>query len=96
MAETLRYRCGNAGCDFSTDDAGDLKVHEITEHGLSRVEVHQEADAPLPSSVTFPPLEQFERGLAQLRCERSGGHVPSLRTPGVCCSCLASLEVSNG
>jgi hypothetical protein len=91
---TSRFTCDHSGCDFSTDDSGELAVHDVTAHGF--VEVPAVELPSLPISVTFQPLEQLERGLAQLRCERSGGHVPSLRNPGTCCSCGASLEVLRG
>ncbi|KFA86685.1 hypothetical protein [Archangium violaceum] len=99
MARTLQQLCQLMG-GHNTDELNPGRCGkcgaQVSRMRLPPVSEPTSELPPLPVSVTFAPLEQLERGLAQLRCSRSGGHVPSLRDPATCCICGASLEVAHG
>jgi len=76
-----RLKCSEVGCGFSSDDPGELAIHEVTVHGLEEVQPLAQAD--------------LQRSLRQSICDRSG-HIPNPINPTVCLACGARLEVLRG
>lgn len=91
MAKANRYTCGH--CDFGADTLDEMAAHDVVAHGL--VEASPDKLPPLPAPSAQDPRVMFERGLKQLLCSRRG-HVPNPRSPRVCVTCGASLEVPRG
>ena len=73
-----RFRCREAGCDFSSADPGELEAHDITVHGLQEV-------APVVP-------DRLRRMLQQSMCS-ARGHIPNPINPTACLACGSPLEV---